>query len=57
LVEFAPTHIVHLAATTGMDDYDFSFFDANTKDIANLTEATDNLPSLKRIIYVSSLLV
>ena len=57
LVEFMPTHIVHLAATTGMDVHDFSFFDANTKGIENLIDATDSLPSLKRVILASSLLV
>ena len=57
LIEFAPTHIVHLAATTGMDVHNFSFFDANTKGVENLIKATDHLPSLKRVILASSLLV
>ena len=33
LIEFAPTHIVHLAATTGMDVHNFSFFDANNSQM------------------------
>jgi GlcNAc-P-P-Und epimerase len=57
LTEFAPTYIVHLAATTGMDVHDFSFFDANTKGVENLIEAADHLPRLKRVILASSLLV
>lgn len=57
LVEFKPTHIVHLAATTGMDVHDFSLFDANTKGVENLIKATDKIPSLERVIFTSSLLV
>ena len=30
LIDFQPTHIWHLAALTGMDIHDMSFFDANT---------------------------
>ena len=36
LIKFQPTHILHLAAMTGMDIHDMSFFDANTKGEANL---------------------
>ena len=57
LVEFCPTHIIHLAATTGMDVHDFSFFDANTKGVENLVKATENISSLERIVFASSLLV
>ena len=57
LVEFQPTHILHLAAMTGMDIHDMSFFDANTKGVDNLIQATQELPDLKRILFASSLLV
>ena len=57
LIEFQPTHILHLAAMTGMDIHDMSFFDANTKGVANLIQASQELPNLKRILFTSSLLV
>jgi len=57
LVEFNPTHIIHLAAATGVDVKDFSFFDANTKGVENLVKATENILSLERIVFTSSLLV
>ena len=57
LVDFQPTHILHLAANTGMDITNISYFDANTTGVANLINATKKLHSLKRIIFASSLLV
>ena len=57
LIEFKPTHIIHLAAKTGLDVQDFSLFDANTKGVENLIKATDKITSLERIIFTSSLLV
>ena len=57
LIEFQPTHILHLAAITGMDVKDMSFFDANTKGVSNLIEASYKLPHLKRILFTSTLLV
>ena len=57
LKEFKPTHILHLAARTGMNIHDMSFFDANTIGVGNLIRATKELPNLKRILFASSLLV
>ena len=57
LVEFQPTHILHLAAMTGVDIHDMSFFDANTKGVANLISATQKIACLKRVLFSSSLLV
>jgi GlcNAc-P-P-Und epimerase len=57
LIEFQPTHILHLAAMTGMDIYEMSFFDANIKGVANLIRATQELSCLQRILFTSSLLV
>ena len=57
LVDFQPTHIWHLAAMTGMDIHDMSFFDANTIGVQNLLEATLHLPNLQRTLFTSSLLV
>ena len=57
LQAFHPSHILHLAAMTGMDIEDISFFYANTIGIQNLLEAATSLKDLKRIIFTSSLLV
>ena len=57
LIEFQPTHILHLAAKTGIDIHDMSFFDANTKGVANLIRATQEIISLQRVLFASSLLV
>ena len=57
LIEFQPTHILHLAAQTGMDIHDMSFFDANTMGVENLIQATRKITSLRRVLFTSSLLV
>jgi len=57
LIDFEPTHILHLAAMTGMDIHDMSFFDANTKGVENLIQATQKIDSLQRVLFASSLLV
>lgn len=57
LIDFQPTHIWHLAAMTGMDIHDMSFFDANTLGVQNLIEASSSLLNLERILFTSSLLV
>lgn len=57
LEKFKPTHILHLAAMTGMDIEHMSFFDSNTKGVQNLIDATSKLTQLKRIIFTSTLLV
>jgi len=57
LTEFQPTHVLHLAAMTGMDIQKKSFFDANTKGVANLIQATKKIACLQRVLFTSSLLV
>ena len=57
LEDFLPTHILHLAAMTGMDIEDMSFFDANTIGVQNLLEGSKHLSNIKRILFTSSLLV
>jgi nucleoside-diphosphate-sugar epimerase len=57
LEEFRPTHIIHLAATTGMGDYELEYFDANTVGVQNLVLVSNQLEELERVIFTSSLLV
>jgi nucleoside-diphosphate-sugar epimerase len=57
IIDFSPTHIIHLAATTGIEDFDLSYFSANTDGVSNLVEICNSLKSLERVIFTSSLLV
>lgn len=57
LVEFRPTHIIHLAATTGMGDFELKYFDSNTVGVQNLVIASNQIEELERVIFTSSLLV
>jgi nucleoside-diphosphate-sugar epimerase len=57
LLDFQPTHIIHLAAKTGMNISDMTFFDANTKGVENLIKATQELTCVKRVVFASTLLI
>ena len=57
LGDFEPTHLLHAAAKTGVDIADAAAFSANTQGLENLLDATAKLPSLRRVMFVSSLLV
>lgn len=55
--EFGPTHILHLAAVTGMDIDNLEYFDANTVGVQNLIDSTFEAPLLRKTVFTSSLLV
>lgn len=55
--KFNPTHILHLAAKTGMDLKSLEDVRANTEGVKNIIDISNNIKSLKRIIFTSSLLV
>ncbi len=55
--EFGPTHILHLAAMTGMDIDSLQYLSANTDGVDNLIASTFRAPNLKRTLFTSSLLV
>ena len=57
LEEFRPTHIIHLAAITGMGNFELKYFDANTVGVQNLVIASNQIEELERVIFTSSLLV
>jgi nucleoside-diphosphate-sugar epimerase len=57
LTAFDPTHILHLAAKTGMDVPKMSAFAANTDGVSYLIEISRQLPSLKRVLFTSTLIV
>lgn len=55
--KFQPTHIVHLAAKTGMDEESLDTFAANMEGVKNLLKICNNSPKIKRVIFTSTLLV
>lgn len=55
--DFAPTHIVHLAARTGVHEQSLDAFAANMAGVENLLAALDGAPTLRRAVFTSSMLV
>jgi nucleoside-diphosphate-sugar epimerase len=56
-VSFCPTHVFHLAATTGIENYPLDYFCTNTLGVSNVVKASSAVQYLSRIIFASSLLV
>lgn len=57
MIKFAPTHILHLAAKTGMDLHSMDELTANTEGVENLIDGANQLKTLKKVVFTSSLLV
>lgn len=57
IIEYAPTHILHLAAKTGMDIRSMDELLANTEGVQNLINGANKINTVKKIIFTSSLLV
>ena len=55
--DFKPTHVVHLAAKTGLDEKHLSDFKANIEGVESLVRILKETPSVGRAIFTSSLLV
>lgn len=55
--DFKPTHVVNLAAKTGLDEKQLSEFAANIDGVENMVRILKGAPSLERAIFTSSLLV
>jgi len=55
--DFKPTHVVHLAAKTGLDEKQLSDFAANIDGVESLVRILRETPSVERAIFTSSLLV
>jgi GlcNAc-P-P-Und epimerase len=55
--DFRPTHVVHLAAKTGLDEKQLSEFAANIDGVESLVRILKETPSVERTIFTSSLLV
>lgn len=57
-LEFNPTHVVHLAARTDLNEQrDIGGYKANMQGVANLINAANNCPSVERVMIASSMLV
>lgn len=54
---FNPTHILHLAAKTGMDLSSMDELAANTDGVQNLIDGASQLGNLRKVVFTSSLLV
>ena len=57
LQDFQPEYIVHLAARTDLDGKSVSDYSANIEGVENLVNISNNIQSLKRVIFASSRLV
>ncbi|MBN1943014.1 MAG: NAD(P)-dependent oxidoreductase [Phycisphaerae bacterium] len=57
LVEFAPTHVVHLAARTDLDGKTPDEYRVNTEGTRNLIRALAATPTVRRTIFTSTKLV
>jgi nucleoside-diphosphate-sugar epimerase len=56
VADFSPTHVVHLAAKTGLDETELEAFAPNMEGVQNLLHALEG-SSVERVIFTSSLLV
>jgi len=54
---FNPDYVVHLAARTDLDGESLNDYTANTVGVENLMKITKKLPSLKKVLITSSMLV
>ena len=56
ITDFSPTHVVHLAAKTGIETK-LTVFVANTEGTKNLLSVLKEIADVERVIFTSSLLV
>ena len=54
---FQPTHVMHLAAGTGMNASDIGHFRTNYDGVRNIIDACNEINSVQKVIFTSSLLV
>lgn len=56
-LSFQPDIVIHLAARTDLQGNDLKDYDSNTNGTRNLIEILNQTPSVKRVIFTSSMLV
>lgn len=55
--DFRPDYVIHLAARTDLRGKELSDYEANMQGVSNLLDALEEVPSLKRVIFASSMYV
>lgn len=55
--EFAPENILHMAARTDLNGFTLDDYRSNTEGVRSLIEVAKDIPSLKRVVFASSMLV
>jgi len=56
-LEFEPTHIMHLAAGTGMNVSDINHFKTNFDGVKSLINVCNDSDTIEKVVFTSSLLV
>ena len=57
IVSFNPEVIIHLAAATDLNGTTLEYYDANMQGTKNIVDIAKKLPSLKKVLYTSSMYV
>ena len=57
IIDFSPEILIHLAAITDLNGEDLDYYAANIKGTQNIIDIAQLVPSLKKIIYTSSMYV
>jgi len=57
ITDFSPTHVVYLAAKTGLNEKKLSEFAANIEGVENLIQILKAIPFVEQVVFTSSLLV
>ncbi|MDH4091102.1 MAG: NAD(P)-dependent oxidoreductase [Cyclobacteriaceae bacterium] len=57
IVKFAPDVILHLAAVTDLNGKNLDYYNANIKGTQNIVDIAAKLPSLKKVLFTSSMYV
>lgn len=55
--DFSPTHVVHLAARTGMHEVSLDAFAPNMEGVENLLSALAEVGQVERVVFTSTMLV
>ena len=56
-LEFKPTHIMHLAAGTGMNVKNINHFKTNFDGVQSLIDVCNDIDTIQKVLFTSSLLV
>ncbi|RYE18676.1 MAG: NAD(P)-dependent oxidoreductase [Sphingobacteriaceae bacterium] len=57
ILSFNPDAIIHLAATTDLDGKSLEYYNTNITGTGNLIKVASRLPSLKKVLFTSSMYV